>query len=248
MTSEGMQTLIDEGFGDELAKAQLTGLVANGGETGPFTVAGRDLYLKNLVASSWQKSQPRRAIEQLNSVLISALSPEAGGNSVFVVNLSQRIRLLRVSELIQQGELEAAAELLAKCIQFRPADASIAEDLLSQLLDAGGTDLVNRLLPMLQEGFYEQLAQYPTSALLLNNLAWTNACCRANLEFSTELAERAVKLRPDFSNYLDTLAELYFLQGQRDKAIELMKQCLSQQPDKPHYRRQMRRFKDPNEN
>ena len=76
--------------------------------------------------------------------------------------------------------------------------------------------------------------------------ARSTATENADLQFSTELAERAVKLRPDFPNYLDTLAELYFLQGQREKAIEVMKQCLSQQPDKPHYRRQIRRFQDPN--
>ena len=246
MTSEGLQSVIDEGFGDELAMIQLTGLVTNVNTDDPFSIGGRDLYVRNLVASGWQKNQPHRAIEQLNSVLISALGPEAGGNSVFIANLPQRIRLLRVSELTKKGELNAATELLAKCIHFRPADASIAEEQLAQLLAAGATDSANRLLRMVQEGFYQQLARYPTSALLLNNLAWTNACCRADLQFSTELAERAVKLRPDYPNYLDTLAELYFLQGQREKAIEVMKQCLSQQPDKPHYRRQIRRFQDPN--
>ena len=55
-------------------------------------------------------------------------------------------------------------------------------------------------------------------------------------------AQIAVKQRPDSSSYLDTLATVYFLTGEKEKAIELCRRCIAIYPSKQHYRDQLQRF------
>src|SRR5262249_6447737 len=83
---------------------------------------------------------------------------------------------------------------------------------------------------------------YPGSATHHNNLAWMCACCRRELDKGLEHAAQAVKLSPDNAGYLDTLAEVHFQRGDKDKAVELMKKCLALDGGRAYYRKQLQRF------
>jgi tetratricopeptide (TPR) repeat protein len=72
-----------------------------------------------------------------------------------------------------------------------------------------------------------QSAQDPNPA---NDLAWLCAVCHRRLDEALRLSEKAVALEPKNPAYLDTLAEVHFQKRNRERALELMKQCIELAP------------------
>ena len=58
---------------------------------------------------------------------------------------------------------------------------------------------------------------YPDSAYAHNSAAWVMANCRRDLDAALKHAEKAVKVEPKSAGYIDTLAEVTFRRGDRDK-------------------------------
>jgi membrane associated rhomboid family serine protease len=93
-----------------------------------------------------------------------------------------------------------------------------------------------------------RLASMPDiSYVELNDRAWEIAISSDSShemrEAALVLAERAVaKSQRGDPNILDTLAEVQFVLGQRDKAIETIDEAIAQAPDEPYFREQRRRF------
>jgi tetratricopeptide (TPR) repeat protein len=91
---------------------------------------------------------------------------------------------------------------------------------------------------------WEQAARdYPNSADAHNQIAWLGARCRRDLDSALEHSRRAATLAPQIASYFDTMAEVHFQLGDREKALELMKKCLAM-PDAnlSFYRLQLKRF------
>jgi tetratricopeptide (TPR) repeat protein len=57
-----------------------------------------------------------------------------------------------------------------------------------------------------------------------------------------EHATKAVELAPQNGNYLDTLAEVYFRQGDRESAIEYSRRAVQLTPDRDSLSKQLSRF------
>jgi hypothetical protein len=90
---------------------------------------------------------------------------------------------------------------------------------------------------------YEKLCHdYPNCAWAHNSAAWLSACCRRNLDAALAHAEQAVKLAPDNAGHLDTLAEVHFQLGHKDKAVELQKKVIQMEPKKAYFRQQLKRL------
>jgi Flp pilus assembly protein TadD len=85
-------------------------------------------------------------------------------------------------------------------------------------------------------------AEYPRCASHLNALAWTAARCRRELDKGLAFAQKAMELAPDDSAFADTLAEVYFQRGDKERALGLIKKCIEMDPKREYYRRQLRRF------
>ena len=64
-----------------------------------------------------------------------------------------------------------------------------------------------------------------------------------DLDDALKHSTKAVKLEPKNAGYIDTLAEVHFRKGDRDKALSLMKECVELTPKNPYFKRQLVRFK-----
>ena len=84
--------------------------------------------------------------------------------------------------------------------------------------------------------------EFPRSGWSHNNTAWLAVRCKRDLDAALEHARKGVEYEPENAGHLDTLAEVYFQRGDKDKAVELMKKCLEMQPKYDYFRKQLKRM------
>src|SRR5262249_14790399 len=118
----------------------------------------------------------------------------------------------------------------------------VATQLVPELERAGHRKDADILFERLHSFKTQLCKDHPSSAGLRNSLAWMCATCRRDLENAQKYAERAVALEPSLPGYRDTLAEVLFQRGQKDRAITEMKKCIERDPKRAYYRKQLKRF------
>ena len=87
------------------------------------------------------------------------------------------------------------------------------------------------------------LTDFPNSPAARNALATLAANCRRELDKGLTFAKEAVKAEPASVPYRETLAEVSFRKGDREKAVELMTKLLEDDSRNPLYRRQLSRYR-----
>ena len=81
-----------------------------------------------------------------------------------------------------------------------------------------------------------------TSAM--NNLAWTYTQLSVNLNEALALSKNSVEIEPDNANYLDTLAEIYYLKKEYYRALTYIRKAVDLNPPNiEYYRRKMEKIK-----
>ncbi|NCT83260.1 MAG: PEP-CTERM system TPR-repeat protein PrsT [Comamonadaceae bacterium] len=108
-----------------------------------------------------------------------------------------------------------------------PQDSVFAGAVADVLLARGDTDgaLVR----------YEALLKRsPDTLPIINNVAWLRS--KAGKPGARELAERGLKLNPDYAVLRDTYATVLANEKDFGKAIKLQRQLVAEQPDQPAYR------------
>jgi hypothetical protein len=144
---------------------------------------------------------------------------------------------------IRMGDMKSARRWFKKLSDFQPADSGFVETYFPVFEKLGNSEFVDEMFQKVSADFYEILGMFPDSALHLNNYAWACACAKKNVKNGIEIAKRAVELRPGISGHRDTLAELYFVDGQHDKAIETIRRAIEINPMKPYYVEQLEKFR-----
>jgi len=82
----------------------------------------------------------------------------------------------------------------------------------------------------------------PHEAQVWNLYAWVLVQNRERLEEAREMAEKAVEYSNGAPQTLDTLAEIYFLQGNREQALATERRAAALAPTQNYYRRQIAKF------
>lgn len=164
------------------------------------------------------------------------------------LNQVLKMNYARSKAMIEKGELERAANLLVRCVKFCPGDVTASEDTVAALSDAGAAEQANRVYGEIEKYFIDNLSRYPDSASYRNNFAWLSACANRDLDSALRHAKLAVKLKPDVSSYLDTLAEIEFLLGRSEAAFKLSQRCVELSPSRVYYWKQRERFRNAMEN
>lgn len=158
------------------------------------------------------------------------------------VNVPAQIHKWRAVGLLAAGRLGEALKQADLALTDAPGYVDLAIALVPELERRGhkkeAADLFNRCY-----GAYEKVCRaYPRYAQGHNSMAWLSVCCRRNLDQALQHAEKAVELAPTSAGYLDTLAEVHFQRGNKDKAIALQKRAVELNPKKSYYRKQLKRL------
>jgi len=81
---------------------------------------------------------------------------------------------------------------------------------------------------------FEAYLQPETNAMNFNNLCWEMMIANVALSRAAGYCDRAVALKPEASNYLDSKATLLLRQGEWDKAIKIYDEALKLEPKNAH--------------
>ena len=194
------------------------------------------------------------------SALLATTDPIAAADCWDSIGLACLFPMVNIQEpdgycrLFQQsfkfravGHLEAgrdaeAIEAARNSLASLPLQVQIGIDLVPEFERHDRPDLADELFAKQAAALEAVLADYPKHAGAHNDLAWLAAKCRRHLPDALTHARRAVELVPDYTTFLDTLAEVEYQLGERDQALVHIRRCLELEPRNTHFQRQQTRF------
>jgi Flp pilus assembly protein TadD len=90
----------------------------------------------------------------------------------------------------------------------------------------------------------ESVNNIPDDADLLNKYAWAICDCgiKDQLEKAEQMAELAVKIDSSKSNIWDTLGQIYYAMGKKEKALNAMKKALELKPDSDYLKENLKKI------
>ena len=87
------------------------------------------------------------------------------------------------------------------------------------------------------------IRRYPASENTYNTAGWLASRARLKLDLAENYLQNALSINPEQSAYLDTMAEIQFAKGNRNKALEWSQLAVNFCPQDSQIRRQHERFR-----
>lgn len=179
------------------------------------------------------------ARDQLNDIL-HVNSPSS--RFTYSMQLRARVHQWRAQSHLKEGNTDKATESIKTFIRTTPGNASIGEELLPMLEEAGQVELAYEYYQQTRALALEACTLFPESAMAHNNLAWLDSRSRRNLDDAFYHAQRAITLLPDSAAYMDTMAEVHFANGDREKALDWSGRAIKLTPFDQELQGQRERF------
>ncbi len=128
--------------------------------------------------------------------------------------------LYRGLALHEEGNLEEANKLFRSSFEILNGDGILADDYFPLLREAGLVEEHDRNFSIVYERLGKSIEAYPRAHNTYNSAAWMASRACRELPDAMQKIERALTMRPRQAAYLDTMAEVWFAQGERSKAVE----------------------------
>jgi tetratricopeptide (TPR) repeat protein len=152
------------------------------------------------------------------------------------------VHRMRAVGLIETGQIEAGIKEAGIGLEQSPSDADALIEVVSALDKSGHKSQADALYERQTSVYRKFITDYPNSGPGHNQLAWSQVMCHREPEDALKNAKRAVELEPSSTASLDTLAEVYFAQGNVANAAAQMKRCIELEPQVKRHRKQLARF------
>jgi tetratricopeptide (TPR) repeat protein len=153
------------------------------------------------------------------------------------------MRIYRARGLLAAGKVDEAVAAARDCQTVTPGHVGLVSGMVPELDKLGRKADADALYGTAAAAYRKVLADYPDGPSARNSLAILAANCRRDLDAALKCAEEAVKAVPDSDGYRETLAEVHFRRGDRDKAVAVMTKLLEEYPRTRLYHRQLQRYK-----
>lgn len=158
------------------------------------------------------------------------------------VHVPALVHLNRAHALLAAGKPDEARKAADLALTLTPGNINIPIQLVAAFDKAERQADADALFGQVFALYARLTDDYPKSGMLHNSAAWLCAACRRDLDKGLAHAEKAAALDEKHTGYRDTLAEVHFQRGDKDKAIELMKRCLELDPASSYFKKQLQRF------
>ncbi|MGE9268988.1 MAG: tetratricopeptide repeat protein, partial [Verrucomicrobiales bacterium] len=161
----------------------------------------------------------------------------------YLLGMRSRTMMARGFRLLKAGRRAEALALLEAAHDLLPGNGMHADDLFPLLREHGLLELHDRLFAKSYARIKEVLAFFPRSANDKNTAAWLASRALLQLEEAEKLLSEALAEEPHNPAYLDTMAEIYFARGERDKAVAWSAKALEVERSDATLRGQNKRFR-----
>lgn len=121
--------------------------------------------------------------------------------------------------MLNQGSTKEGMRRLEAARKMIPADGALADDFFPALRNKIPAKIYNRWFDESYAHILEVCKDYPQSHNAHNTAAWLASRAVRHLDEAHTHAQKAVALRPNQGAYLDTMAEVWFAKGKREKAL-----------------------------
>ena len=190
--------------------------------------------LRNPEVKNYDNPPARGKIFSLPRIIAVLLLVGVGYSSLhFIANYH-----LYLGEMfLNQGNLIKAQHHLEQAADDNPENADL-QYILGNIYSRQG-NLNNAVL-----AYRVCLGLDSLNARAMNNLAWTYTQLGVNLDEALDLSKNSLELEPDNANYLDTLAEIYYLKKEYYRALTYIRKAVDLNPPNiEYYRRKMEKIK-----
>lgn len=137
---------------------------------------------------------------------------------------------------------QSAITMLKECHRLFVRDGSLADFFFPALRQAGLSSEHDSWFDETWSQITGVLKVYPHADNTANTAAWLAARAVRKLDAAEKLLAGALKVKPTQSAYLDTMAEIQFARGNREKALEWSRRAMFHMPQDSDLRRQQVRF------
>lgn len=185
------------------------------------------LYLADHNRQLYRDGEWKRAAaigEVVSRIYMRGISNES--NLLSVLKIRHHSEFSQGVLLLRQGRRQEGIERLDMARRMIPGDGLLADDFFPLIRKENLGEIYDQWF----EESYRQVEAacklYPGSHNSHNTAAWLAARAVRKLEAAHAHAEQALKMRPRQGAYLDTMAEVWFARGERDKALEWSRQAI----------------------
>lgn len=166
--------------------------------------------------------------------------------SAYSAGLCQKSRV--ESELIRgfsklDQDREAALKIIKPAMDMPYAETALADYFFAPLRVAGLTELHDAAFEKYWKASVAMIERFPGCENTRNSAAWMASRANRRLDEAEKYLAETLKGNPRQAAYLDTMAELQFARGDREKAIEFSDRGMKEMPDDLQLQRQNQRFK-----
>jgi tetratricopeptide (TPR) repeat protein len=144
-------------------------------------------------------------------------------------------------QAILDGDQERADRLLRTAYRYNPEQINTLIDAVPWIRERFPESTLRKWFDVYYVPMMEHLERYPEDLLVGNNAAWLAAKCGFEFDAAHRLATKVTQ-REASDTYLDTLAEVEFVRGNRERAMEISMECKKLNPRDPHHGRQIKRY------
>lgn len=121
---------------------------------------------------------------------------------------------------VSEGDREGGLALLDRAFKMIEGDGMLADDFFPYLREAGLTEEHDRYFDIVYKHLEDSIKAYPNAHNTYNTAAWMASRSMRKIDDAHAKAAKAIEMRPHQAAYLDTMAEVWFAKGDRNKAVE----------------------------
>ena len=235
---------------DRLAEAGLAvdaaaqrALAVRAGDPFLASVALLDVAAAQEVAAATAGDWPVAAAAAERVYLLSLWPGVTFNDAAAYVTIPADLHRARARLARSRGDWPAAAAEVAAARRLVPFGIDLPLEWVPALDGHGDAAAADALFAAAYDAAGARSARHPRSGVLHNQAAWLAACCCRHLDAAVAHAQAAVRLDPGDWQFLDTLAECRFRQGDRPAATAAERQAAALPgADAAYIARQLARF------
>jgi tetratricopeptide (TPR) repeat protein len=201
------------------------------------------LYAASLVAEEAKQRNNWQLAASMGEMLLlyQVMKGEASEQPTAFSRGRLEVEMARAFSRVKEDR-EESIKVLTRCHETGPTDGSMADFFFPGLRQVGLIKQHDEWFESTWDAFGRVLKQYPKSHNTMNSAAWTAARSNRRLPEAKVLLEKALTMMPRQAAYLDTMGEIHFAQGDREKALEWSRRGVVAQPGDETLLRQHDRF------